>query len=411
MFWTTVALGVAMTALSLALSWPIARFVGDPRVQPLFAVFSVAFLIASLAATPTALLTRSMHFRALETRVIVSMVISSVVTVVLAATGYGAWAVVIGELSNRVTSLVLLWAQCAWRPSLRFSNTALRRMLGYSSSVFGAQFLIQIPLPLQNILVGRLLGAGPLGVLVLAQQIVLLPLNRIAGPIQAVMFPALSRIQDNPRRIARAWSQVNQAVGAIAFPTLGGLIVLAPEFVDVVLGAKWAAAIPVMRLLAVAGAVLALQRLNMSILQARARTKPLLWLAIASVVATAVAIVAGSPFGLNGVAASLTVQALIIQLAFMEITARAVETTLRECLSPLAGSLVATLIMAIVVAAVDHGLERAGLGAGARLIAGAVVGALVYAGSFALLCRPFIGSVREVLRSRRRQAREATNPE
>ncbi len=406
-FWSTTALGVVMTAVGVGFSWPLAQFEGEPRLQPLFAVFSLAFLIASLSATPTSLLTRAMHFRALEIRVIIATVAGGATSIVLAVLHYGPWAIVVGELVNRVMSLILLWGQCGWRPDLRFSRASLRGMLAYSGSVFGAQFLLQLPLPLQNVLVARFLGAKPLGVLVLAQQIVLLPLNRIASPIQAVMFPALSRIQDQPARIAAAWFRVNQVVAAVAFPALTGLVILAPEFQEVVLGAKWHRAVLVMRILAIAGAVQALQRLNMSILQARARTASFLWLAIASVATTAVAIASGSPFGLTGVALFLAGQAFVVQIAFMAITARAVDLTLWRCITPLGGVAAATALMALALVGGELGLGSAGLSASLRLVLGVAIGGTAFAVSFAVFCRPLALTLAAGVRSRLRRSGKA----
>ena len=52
------------------------------------------------------------------------------------------------------------------------------------------------------------------------------------------MFPAFSRMQDEPARILGALNRVNQVIAAIAFPTLAGLAILAPEFTTVVLGVE-----------------------------------------------------------------------------------------------------------------------------------------------------------------------------
>ena len=66
-------------ALGIALSWPLASIFDDPSLQPLFAAFSVCFLLASLTSVPSALLIRAMHFRALETRVIVGTVFGAAI--------------------------------------------------------------------------------------------------------------------------------------------------------------------------------------------------------------------------------------------------------------------------------------------------------------------------------------------
>ena len=65
-FWTSLPLGLGFMCLGIGLSWPLASIYDEPSLQPLFAAFSVCFLLASLTSVPNALLIRAMHFRALE---------------------------------------------------------------------------------------------------------------------------------------------------------------------------------------------------------------------------------------------------------------------------------------------------------------------------------------------------------
>ena len=269
-FWSTVVLGSAFTGIGIALSWPIADAFGDPELQPLFAAFCFALLFASLASTPLALLTREMNFRALELRQMTSTLLGGAAGVSIAVAGGGAWALIGQYLVTSGSSLALMWLLCGYKPTRDFSFPVLRRLAGYSSGIFGASLLSQFGPSSQTLLAGRLLGTRPLGELLLAQQLVMLPFNRIAAPIQEVLFSAFSRMQDEPARIAVAWGRANQLVGAIAIPGLVGVALVAPEFVAVVFGDRWSELDILLRVLAIVGIVQALQRLNFSILQARA---------------------------------------------------------------------------------------------------------------------------------------------
>ena len=77
-FWTSLPLGLGFMGLGIGLSWPLASIYDEPSLQPLFAAFSVCFLLASLTSVPNALLIRAMHFRALEIRVIVGNLFGAV---------------------------------------------------------------------------------------------------------------------------------------------------------------------------------------------------------------------------------------------------------------------------------------------------------------------------------------------
>lgn len=366
-FWTTVTTGALLTALGILASWPLSDYYGEPSVQPLFASFSFAFLIFALGATHSALMTRDMNFRGLEIRTITAVTLGATVGIILALEGYGAWAIVGQYLATATASLILLWAFCTWRPRFTYSLSSLRALASYGGNVFGSHVLLQLAPNAQNLMIGRALGAAPLGAFVLAQNVVLIPFNRIAAPIQQVLFPAFSLLQDEPRAIAAMWLRANQVIAAISVPALLGLIVVAPDFVNLVLGGRWGGATPVIQALAIVGIVQALQRLNLSILQARNRTKALLWFSVGSFVAAVSSVVIGLHWGVVGVAISYAVVTIFVQGAFMAITARAVEISLRECLGSLSGITQAGAGMLVCTLLVRAALVEAGVATAQRL--------------------------------------------
>ena len=64
----------------------------------------------------------------------------------------------------------------------------------------------------------------------------LVPFNQIASPVQEVLFPAMSRMQDDLPRMATGWLRANRLIASISLPSLVGVAVVAPDLVDVVLG-------------------------------------------------------------------------------------------------------------------------------------------------------------------------------
>ena len=140
-FWAGVALGLGLMVIGIGLSWPIAHLYGEPEVQPLFAVLSLAFLFTAPGIVQGALLTREMRFRSLEIRTVIATAISCVAAVSLAIGGAGAWAIVAQDLVITGVSTALLWRASSWRPRATFSIPSLRSMASYTSHVFGTRAL------------------------------------------------------------------------------------------------------------------------------------------------------------------------------------------------------------------------------------------------------------------------------
>jgi O-antigen/teichoic acid export membrane protein len=310
---------------------------------------------------------------------------------------------VIGQqIAAIAASSALLWVASPWRPSFVFSRASLRSVAGYSGNVFGARLLFYFNRNADNLLVGRFLGASALGAYSVAYNVILMPFSQIAVPIQDVLFPAFARLQGDVRALAAGWLRANRIVGAITTPALLGLVVVAPDFVNAVLGSRWHSAVPVVQILAWVGLIQALQGLNGSVLRAVDRTSLLLRYAVVVVTASLIAFVVGLQWGIVGVAAAYAISSTIVEPYYTWLTARAVGLTLGDFLRSLRGVAEASVLMFAVVLVARLALIEAGVGQLARLALAVLIGAAVYAPA-CLWRAPEVASELKVLRGRRAQ--------
>ena len=376
-FWAGALLGTALTLLGVGLSWPIANIYGEPRVQALFAVLSLSFLFTAPAIVQGALLSRELDFRSLEVRTIIATATSSATGMALAVLGFGAWAIVAQTLVLTGVGSALLWRASSWRPRFIFSIASLRGMARYTSHVFGSKALTWGTINVDNFLIGRFVGATPLGAYTLAFSVMITPVNRIARPLLNVFFPAFSRMRER-EPIARAWLRATRMVALVVVPAMFGVIVIAPEFVTAVFGHKWHAAIAVMQILAPVGLLQALTTMNAGVLQALDLTRPLFRFTLLLSVATVGAFAAGLPWGIEGVATAYLVVTVPLQLTFVALTARAVGISPWNWLSAIAKILQAGAVMLLGVLGARELLLGTRLPVGAQLIALVAIGAAIY---------------------------------
>ena len=399
-FWTSVAAGSLFTLLGIGISPLVADFFGRPAVAPLFAATSVLFLLTSLSATQTALLTREMNFRSLEIRGIVSGLAAAAAAVGLGLAGAGPWAMVGQALVQAGTSVALLWTLSPWRPTLTYSMSSLRALGSYSGKTLVSQLLGYLVNNVDNLLVGRFLGSVPLGIYTVAYNTMFLPLSRVSMPIQQVLFSAFARLQSEPKRLADAWARGNQVITAVNVPAFLGMAVVAPDFVSVVLGDKWRAASPVLQFLSLAGVGSTLQTLNWSTVQAMGRPGVMLRFRLFSTPVTLLAFAIGLHWGVVGVAASFAISRFVVTPVSTVVTCRTL-----GC-SPvwaLRGEVLVTflaLLMAGVVAAARIGLTHEGVPAALRLVAVVPLGIAVYAGLLFMAAPNVVGELRSLARRR-----------
>jgi O-antigen/teichoic acid export membrane protein len=410
-FWTSLVIGVLFTLAGVALAGPIAAFYGEPQVQALFVALSLTFVLTSLQVTQAALLQREMRFRALTGRRTAAVVLGGVAGVVIATLGYGPWALVGQQIVVSLVSTALLWTFSAWRPRWTFSRASLHDLGGFGLNLFGARFVNYFSRNTDNLLIGRFLGSSPLGLYSVAYNIVLMPLYRLVNPIQDVLFPAYSRLQDERERLAAAWLRINELTGAMLAPAIVGLIVVAPDFVPVVLGNQWRNAVPIIQVLALVGLIQALGSLGTRIFEALGRPATVFRITVLEFAVLLPALVVGLQWGVQGVAVAYAIVSVPLTLFFIWLTTRALGLPVSRPFEALSGVFQAALVMGIVVWFAREALVASETPAGIRLLLSTVLGAAVYVP----LCMWRSSGVREeasrALAHRRVRTRPATTSE
>jgi O-antigen/teichoic acid export membrane protein len=377
-FWLSAAIGLALMLGGFALAGPLASFYGEHEIRALFAALAVGFLVSSLRTTHMALLIRAMEFRKIETRQMVATAIGAVAGIAVALADYGAWAIIVQQLAETTAMTGLLWFATPWRPSRTFSVDSVRRLGAFAGNLFGENLLYQAGRNLSNLLLGRFLGPASVAVFVLASNVILVPFTRIAAPLQQVFFPAFSQLADERERMADIWVRATRLIALVAVPALVGLAVVAADFVQVVLGSKWAEIVPVIQILIVVGLIQSVQTLSVEVLLAVGRANWLFRFTLLWFLATVGAFALGVRWGVVGVAACVAAVTVLVEPFRTYLASRALGISPWRVPRALLGVAQAAALMAVVALALRTTLVEAGVPAGARLVLVTVVGAAVY---------------------------------
>jgi teichuronic acid exporter len=123
------------------------------------------------------------------------------------------------------------------------------------------------------LMVGRFLGAVPLGMYSLAYETVIRPLGSINSVLNTVVYPLFTKRQKDDSALRRGFIEVIGLVSTLVFPIMAGLGVVAPLVVRVIFGEKWLAAVPIMQILCILGAARALSNPVGSLLLAKGKVE------------------------------------------------------------------------------------------------------------------------------------------
>jgi O-antigen/teichoic acid export membrane protein len=399
-FWTQMAMGALLTTAGIVFAPAAADFFDTPKVAPLFAATATIGVISAFGLTQSALLTRAMDFRGLELRQITATMVAAAAALTLALMGAGAWAIVAQSIVFAAVSSLLVWRLSSWRPTRQFSRESLRDLGPFGLKVVASRVLGYLNLNVDNILIGRYLGATPLGTYTVAYNVMFLPIGRIAQPVQHVLLPAFSKMQDDPLRLGRAWMRGNRLVALISAPAFIGMAVVAPDFVPVVLGQKWHHAVPVLQLLSLAGFAQSFQSLNPAVLQGVGRPGTLLRFMVLATALVIGSFALGLIWGIVGVAGLFAGARFIQLIGYTWLTTHV--TGLEK--TRVVASFASVVAVAAAVGAAAYltrlALLHTSASAGVRLALVTLVGMAVYAAIIWIVQRDVLDEVRRIARDR-----------
>jgi O-antigen/teichoic acid export membrane protein len=152
------------------------------------------------------------------------------------------------------------------------------------------------------VLLGRFWGAEALGVYGRAYQLINFPTTIINASVGSVAFAALSRLQDDPATYKRYFLKGYALVNSVTMPTTLLCAVFAEEVIQILLGPKWSAAVPIFQLLAPTVLVFGLINPMAWLLFSLGYQKRSLALALVISPIVIIAYVVGLPYGPTGVA-------------------------------------------------------------------------------------------------------------
>jgi PST family polysaccharide transporter len=269
-FWTNIAISVALIGLSFGLSdwWADRNHV--PELSRVIRVLSLSILIEGLTIVQSALLRKKMDFKSLAIRSNLAAVVGGIVGVMMARTGWGVWALVGQQLGRDIVALILLWKLSSWRPGFHFSISRLRELLSFSTSNFVAQLGTFANGQAGVLLLGLLFGPIPVGLYRLAERLMNTVLTAAASSIQAVSLPEFSRLQDQPSELQRSILNCMRLSCVVTFPMLAGLGATSPILARI-MGPRWTPAAGVLSVMSILGMTLVFIFFTGPLLQARGR--------------------------------------------------------------------------------------------------------------------------------------------
>ena len=301
-FTINAAATVFMVLGLVAISTSVAEFYGRSELRWVLRVVALNFAFGALSNVQQALLRRDLRYKEMTTIGSLDVTTAGIVSVMLAAVGFGYWGLVLADLSGAIVKFLYGVRVAGWHARLQFDRSAARELSSFAAGSFFRRLLEQLTRNVDNLVVGRMLGMTALGFYDKAFSLA----NRlyarmiVVGP--SVSFRIFSIIQDEPERFRLAYHKVIMTATLINYTLFAVLGVMAPHLIVIAFGERWQPTVVPLQLLCVSFALKVLNQYAITASDARGWVWPHVWRQVVQVACIVGGVYLATPWGINGAA-------------------------------------------------------------------------------------------------------------
>ncbi|SDS99231.1 lipopolysaccharide biosynthesis protein [Bradyrhizobium canariense] len=314
LFWLSCGIGLAVAVVVAACSPLIAWIYGEPRLAPIALCSAITFVLGGMSNQHLALLRRSMQFGRIANIQILSSLAGIAVAVIAASCGLDYWALVLRPIVNGFCVVVGAWFVCRWRPGFPVFESDVKPMVRFGLHVVSFSIINTMGRSVDRIALGLFYRPDLVGYYQNATALYENSIFSTLIQLHIVASAALSKLQSDVDALRQKYEAALSTLAFFVMPAAAILSVVAEDLTVILLGEKWRMAGSLLSIIALRGIFQVVEGsqgwLHLSVGRAdRWRN----W-GIVSAAVQIVAVLAGLPFGANGVAVAVVIASLLLAL-------------------------------------------------------------------------------------------------
>ena len=250
----------------------ISYFFERDQLTELLRVIGVMVILNALAIVPNTKLVKKVDFKTTTYCSFSASVISGIVGIGMALTGFGVWSLVGLQVSKQLILTIALWIANKWLPKIEFSVESFKELWGFGWKLLVSGLINNIWNEVYKIVVGKCYSPATLGQYNQAHFFADLFSRNMSNVIQRVSYPVLSKIQEEKERLKQAYRMMIKVTMLVAFVFMFGLAGCAESFIYVMVGEQWLPCVGYLQLICFSMALYPLHAINLNMLQVQGRS-------------------------------------------------------------------------------------------------------------------------------------------
>lgn len=254
-FGISLLLGAVLFGVLCLVAPLIAGFYKDPRLTDTLRICALNFLVLPFNSVPSALMRRDMQFQRLVYITLTAALLGTAATVGLALLGAGPNSMAIGAVATSTITAIGAYAARQDFRGLTPSLAGWRPIANFGGQSALTSVVTSISMDIHELAMGKVLGFAPVAIISRAQGLMNMIHRDLMSAVRSVAYPAFARTFRAGGDVEAQHVQSVVNMTALAWPAYGLLGIHAADFIHILFGAQWTAAVPLVPLFCAAGAI------------------------------------------------------------------------------------------------------------------------------------------------------------
>ena len=347
-FYLNVFIGMFFAIIIFISADYLASFFEEEILSELIKIMSVTFIISSISIVPGTILKKQLNFKTFVISSVISNITAGSIAIIMALNDCGVYSLLAQVVIQTTINTLIIFTASKWKPVFLYSHQSIKKYFSFSSHLFLINLISKVMEEIDTVLIAKFYPIANLGVYKRAKNLRNFPVLLVIGGINSVLFPSMSKIQDDNERMKKYYAGLIHIISFILIPSCFLLIIVAKPLVLILLTDKWAAVIPYFQVLMSVGFMTALGGLNTNILSAKGETKFLLKFELIKRIVFSIVIIVSLYWGIMSMVVAVSVISAIFFIGNFYYGGKYIDYKLSHQLKILIPYLIITFIVSII---------------------------------------------------------------
>jgi O-antigen/teichoic acid export membrane protein len=280
LFYCNLSISVLMfVLLYIGAPW-IANFFQRTQLIGLCRVMGLLLIFQAISIVQYTILSRNIDFKTKTKANVFSALLSGIIGIAMACSGYGVWSLVFQQLSRQLFYSIGLWMLNRWWPKFLFSVESFRYMWGFGWKMLLSGLLNNFWNQLYQVVVGKFYSPATLGQYSRSKEYANIFSSNLTSIVQRVSYPVLSLIQDDRDRLVSGYRRIIKVTMFVTAVSMISLGAVAEPLIFCLIGPQWEEAATYLPLICISMSLYPLHSINLNMLQIQNRTDIFLYIEI-----------------------------------------------------------------------------------------------------------------------------------